>query len=133
MLRGRYLTLRFAAERSPRAEPLPYGEGTAFVSLKEDAEGFAVVDEVSSEPRSGDNVIRAENYGFFDKRVQLRFPFDRFWVNEGDATAAENAYLAHGKDDGYVTVRVGQGDAAIEELYLAGLPLRDYLRANPMR
>ena len=127
ILRGRYLTLRFTAERSPRAEPLPYGEITAFVSLKEDAEGFAVVDEVSSEPRRGDNIIRAQNYGFFDKRVQLRFPFDRFWVNEGDAIAAENAYQAH-KDDGYVTVRVGDGDAAIEELYLAGEPLREYLR-----
>ena len=96
-------------------------------------EGFAVLDEVSSEPRSGDNIIRAENSGFFDKRVQLRFPFDRVWVNEGDAAAAENAYLGHGKNDGYVTVRVGPNDAAIEELYLAGLPLRDYLRANPMR
>ncbi len=32
--------------------------------------------------------------------------------------------------DGYVTVRVARGDAAIEELYLAGQPLREYLRAN---
>ena len=128
-LRGRYLSLRFAAERSSRAEPLSFGEGLAFVSLKNDADGFAIVDEVGYEPRRGDNIIRAEYYGFYEGKVNLRFPFDRFWVSEGDAIAAENAYQAH-KDDGCVTVRVGDGDAAIEELYLAGKPLREYLRAN---
>lgn len=130
-LRGRYLSLRFAAERFSRADSLPYGSTALFVSVKEDAEGFAVVDEVSLEPRHGDNVIRAEPGGFFDERQHLRFHFDRFWVNEGDAVAAEAAYRTHGKDDGYVTVRVGRGDAAIEELYLAGQPLREYLRATP--
>lgn len=127
-LLGRYLSLRFAAERSATSAPLLSGEGLPYVSLKNDADGFAVVDEVSYEPKPGDNVIRAEYYGFYEGKVNLRFPFDRFWVNEGDATAAEGAYQAHGRDDGYVTVRVGRGDAAIEELYLAGKPLREFLR-----
>ncbi len=127
-VRGRYLSLRFTAERADAPAPLPDGEGLTYVSLANDPEGFAVVDEIGYEPKAGDNVIRAEYYGFYEGKVNLRFPFDRFWVNEGDAMAAEGAYQAHGKDDGYVTVRVGRGDAAIEELYFAGKPLREVLR-----
>lgn len=130
-MRGRYLSLRFAAERSELSAPLS-GEGLPYVSLKNDSDGFAVVGEINYERKAGDNIIRAEYLGFYDGKVILRFPFNRLWVNEGDATAAEGAYQAHGRDDGYVAVRVGRGDAAIEELYLAGQPLREYLRSHPM-
>ena len=60
-------------------------------------------------------------------------PFDRLWVTEANAPAAEQAYFAHSrreKVDAYATVRVIDGDAGIEELYIAGQPLRDYLRAQ---
>ena len=64
----------------------------------------------------------------------MRFPFDRLWVTEASAPAAEKAYAEHSrreKIDAYATVRVMAGDAGIEELYIAGQPLRDYLRAHP--
>jgi hypothetical protein len=60
-------------------------------------------------------------------------PFDKYWVNERDAPAAEAAYLAQSRRDkrnAFCTVRVFRGDAALEQLYLDGLPLGDYLRAN---
>ncbi len=34
------------------------------------------------------------------------------------------------KRNAFVTVRVFKGDAALEQLYLDGLPLGEYLRAN---
>ncbi len=128
-VRGRYLALRFSAEDFPRSEPMPTGE-TAYVLLKEDADGFAFVDQVSGDRVAGDNVVSVDRFGFYDEKAHVIFPFDTFWVSEADAGAAERAYAAHSNRqqmDAYVTVRIRDGDAGIEELYLAGQPLREYL------
>ena len=130
MFRGRYLTLRFTAEEFEAAEPLPSGD-PLYVTLKEDADGFAIVDRASSTRISGDNALPVENYGFYDKKARIGFSFDQLWVNEADAPTAERAYLAYSRGEQantYVTVRVRDGDAAIEELFIAGKPLREFLR-----
>ena len=65
------------------------------------------------------------------KTVSL--PFDKYWVTERDAPAAEAAYRAQSRRDkrnAFCTVRVFRGDAALEQLYLDGVPLGEYLRAN---
>lgn len=132
VLRGRYLTLRFMAEEFSSAEPLPGGD-YVYVTLKQDADGYAVVDRVSDLPAAGNNVVRVENYGQYDGKGRIGFPFDEFWVTEANAPAAERAYLAHSarnQADAYVTVRVRSGDAAIEELYIADQPLREFLRRS---
>ena len=140
VMRGRYLVLRFEAESFVSAirpeshrNSFPYG-GTVYVKLKEDAEGFAVVDQADEIPMEGDDVVKAEGLSYYDKMAHVRFPFDRLWVNEASAPAAEKAYAEHSrreKVDAYATVRVHNGDAGIEELYIAGQPLREYLRAHP--
>ena len=133
VMRGRYLVLRYEAENFVSTKSLPYG-GTVYVKLKEDAEGFAVVDQADVTPTDGDDVIKAESLSYYDRMARVRFPFDRLWVNEASAPAAEKAYAEHSrreKVDAYATVRVHNGDAGIEELYIAGLPLREYLRAHP--
>lgn len=131
-LRGRYLSLRFLAEEFPRTESMPATE-TVYVTLKEDAEGFATVDQISGEPISGDNVVQVDRFGIYDQKGHVFFPFDRFWLSEADAGATERAYAAHSnrkQNDAYVTVRIHHGDAGIEELYLDGKPLRQYLHGQ---
>jgi uncharacterized membrane-anchored protein len=131
-MRGRYLVLRFEAESFTTAKALPY-RGAVYVKLKEDADGFAVVDQADETPIEGDNVIKAEILSYYDRMAHVRFPFDRLWVTEASAPAAEKAYAEHSrreKVDAYTTVRVTAGDAGIEELYIAGQPLREYLHAH---
>jgi hypothetical protein len=50
-------------------------------------------------------------------------------VTERDAPAADAAYRAQSRRDN-CTVHVFRGDAALEQLYLDGQPLGEYLRAN---
>ncbi|HEV3409605.1 MAG TPA: GDYXXLXY domain-containing protein [Chthoniobacterales bacterium] len=129
-MRGRYLILSFTAERFRWDAPLTWEDKLFYVTLKEE-DGFAVVESVSYEPRSGDNVVRAENYGYYEGHLRIGFPFDRFWLSEGDAQAAEAAYMAHSRPESanaYALVRVTNGDAAIEDIYIADQPLREYLR-----
>jgi uncharacterized membrane-anchored protein len=127
--RGRYVALEFEAEGQEISPPpnLAY-PATVFVTLRQSSEGFAEIDQVNSSRPAGDDFIEAQLRG---KTVSL--PFDKYWVTERDAPAAEAAYRAQSRRDkqnAFVTVRVFRGDAALEQLYLDGLPLGEYLRAN---
>ena len=124
--RGRYIALEFEAEGQEITPPanLEFGE-TIFVTLRADEEGFAQIDQVSSTRPSDDGFIEADLAG---KTVSL--PFDKYWVTERDAPAAEAAYRAQSrreKHNAFATVRVFRGDAALEQLYLDGQPLGEYL------
>jgi hypothetical protein len=69
-----------------------------------------------------------------DSLVYLEIPFNRYYMDEKLAPAAEAAYREHSTrevQDVYVTVRVKDGNAALEELYIEGIPIREFLRANP--
>jgi uncharacterized membrane-anchored protein len=129
--RGRYIALRFEAEQFTQEKDFSYG--TVYVTLKENSEGFAEVDHVTDKPESGDNVVSAHaGYAAGPKR-RIYFPFDHYWVAEKDAAAADAAYAKNttrDKHNAYVTVRVRSGDAAIEELYIEGQPLKEYLRVH---
>jgi hypothetical protein len=54
-------------------------------------------------------------------------------VTEKNAPAAEQAYRENsrrGQQNAFVTVRIRNGDAALEQLYIDDKPLPDYLRAQ---
>ena len=129
VFRGRYVALHFEVE-TQEISPPPNSNYSdkVFVTLKANAEGFAEINQVFATKPAGDDFIEAQLSG---KMVSL--PFDKYWVTERDAPAAETAYQnlsRRGNQNAYVSVRVFRGDAAIEQLYLDNQPLGDYLRAN---
>jgi uncharacterized membrane-anchored protein len=136
-IRGRYVSLRFAAEEIPSNDEAfrkLESRTTLYFVLKEDTDGFATVERISEKALSGDNVITGQSGYWSEQTLHVHFPFDRFWVTEKSAPAAEKAYLENsrrGKQNAHVTVRVRDGDATIEQLFIDGQPLADYLRANP--
>ncbi|HEV2806452.1 MAG TPA: GDYXXLXY domain-containing protein [Chthoniobacterales bacterium] len=127
VFRGRYVALRFDVETQEISPPPNASDSDkVFVTLKANAEGFAEIDQVFATKPAGDNFIEADLSG---KTIVL--PFDKYWVTERDAPAAETAYQnlsRRGNQNAFVTVRVFRGDAAIDQLYLDNLPLREYLR-----
>ena len=129
VFRGRYVALQFEVETQQISPPEKAGySDTVFVTLKQNADGFAEIDQVSATKPAGDDFLTAELSG---KTISL--PFDKYWVTERDAPAAETAYRnlsRRDKQNAFATVRVFRGDAALEQLYLDNQPLGDYLRAN---
>jgi uncharacterized membrane-anchored protein len=127
--RGRYVALEFEAEGQAISPPPNFGYNqTVFVTLRTNSEGFAEIDQVLPSRPASDDFIEAQLRG---NTVSL--PFDKYWVTERDAPAAEAAYRAQSRRDkqtAFCTVRVFRGDAALEQLYLDNLPLGEYLRAN---
>jgi uncharacterized membrane-anchored protein len=131
-VRGRYIALGFDIEQYPRVERLEWNT-PVYVVLKADGDGFAAIDQISETPLSGDNVFRAEAGGWWDGKQHLTFPFRQYWVTEKIAPQAEQAYRDNSRREklnAYVTVRVRNGDAALEQLYIDNQPLTDYLRAQ---
>ncbi len=134
-VRGRYIWLRFAAAEFTQSEQLKT-DSSVYAVLRESADGFAEIDHLSTEPISGDNVVKVEPGGWFDGKQHILFSFNKLWVEEKIAPAAEKAYVENSRRDkqnAYVTVRVRDGDAALEQLYIDNQPLRDYLRAHSTR
>jgi uncharacterized membrane-anchored protein len=129
VFRGRYVALRFDVETQEISPPPNSGySDKVFVTLKTNAEGFAEVDQVFAARPAGDDFMEAQLSG---KTVTM--PFDKYWVTERDAPAAETAYRnlsRRGNQNAYCSVRVFRGDAAIEQLYLDNQPLGDYLRQS---
>ncbi|WP_051362081.1 GDYXXLXY domain-containing protein [Solimonas soli] len=134
--RGRYVTLSFDARAPVRAaDAWQYGE-RVYVPIRTGADRYASFGAPSrTAPAEGD-YLEARVGGFpADGVISLRLPFDRYYLDEHAAPAAERAYReANGRDakvEAYVSIRVRGGHAALEELFIDNRPLRQYLREAP--
>jgi uncharacterized membrane-anchored protein len=131
--RGRYVALSFQANTAPAPANEAFAAGTQlWAVLIEDENGFAKIERVSRARVDGDNVIPVTvGWSSGDGLVHVEFPFDRYYMEESTAPRAESAYRENSRrtnQNGYVTVRVYRGSAAIEELYVGGKAIRDFLR-----
>ena len=130
-VRGRYVMLRFDAEDKYRQPEQLKSADSIYAILKEGADGFAEIDHLSGSPTPPDSAMKVEPGGFWDNQQRVVFPFRYFWVTEKNAPAAEQAYRENsrrGEQNAFVTVRIRNGDAALDQLYIDDKPLADYLR-----
>ena len=143
--RGRYVAIRPAI---PLSSPLASDieqlgsvgafRGKAYVVLTTGTDGFARASAIVSEaPASGDylefvqtdmRLVRAAEDGRpaeFERMIVL--PFDRYYMNETAAPAAEQQYReASRRNDetrAWITVRVRNGRGVVEGLYIDGVPI----------
>lgn len=129
-IRGRYVTLSFAAEQVPRSEPILL-ETPTYAYLKTDSRGFAEVDQLSTTAALSDNVIKVTPGGWWNNVQRVKFPFERLWLDENVAPAADRIYARTSRQQSqnfYVTVRVYNGDAAVEQLFVDDQPLAEFLK-----
>lgn len=132
--RGRYVALQF----EPNTAPVPADEKLAMnqkvhAQLAEDEHGFVQIAGVTATRPSGEAYVQCRVNSVADSLVYLQFPFDRYYMDERAAPAAEAAYREHSTRevrDVYVTVRVKDGNAVLEELYIEGIPIREFLRKS---
>ena len=130
-MRGRYVRLSYDVDRFTGNEKFQSGD-SVYAVLKENADGFAEVERITNKNIGGDNSVKVQAWWSND-RENIAFPFNQYWVTERDAPAAEKAYAENsrrGQQNAFVTVRVRNGDAALEQLYINNQPLSDYLRAE---
>lgn len=129
---GRYVALSLQANTAPTLPGITLTLGQrVYAILTEDAAGFATIASLSLAPPGGDTYFQTSVNYVNDDRVQIALPFDRYYTDEHLAPAAERAYWQHSRPqarEAYITVRVRKGLAVLEELYIAGKPLREFLQ-----
>jgi uncharacterized membrane-anchored protein len=134
--RGRYITLSFTEEQNVSTQLCSdsvYGGDNVYVSVTKDPGGFAVISYISKTEVAGD-CFEAKVLYVYDNTMTLHFPFDRYFMNEELAPLAEEAVRNNlvGRDsEVFVDVRIGDGKAVIEQIYIDGMTLKDYLEARP--
>ena len=129
--RGRYVAL--AVE--PNEAPLPQGAALrrnqkVYAILERDEEGFAKVTELRLTRPEADNYIRVKVSYVSNNSATLRWPFDRYYMDEDLAPEAEEAYRYNSRRENrkaHLLVRVRDGAAVLEELYIEGKPIGEYL------
>lgn len=140
--RGRYVWLNFEqnhARWTGEMEPIPRKQ--AFATVEEGPDGFAVIRRVSSQPpKSGDYVTAIQTYGGWgtnSTEVYFQLPFDRYYMEETKAPAAEQTYGAHLNRRGqtnhntYAVVRIKDGDAVMENVFVDGQPIAGFIHQGP--
>lgn len=135
-IRGRYIALRFAAEEFDAPAKFESGNKSVYAVLKQNTDGFAEVDHLTTEAIETDDVVPAKSAWWYGGKQHVSFPFDKFWVAEANAPAAERVYIENNRRDkqnAYVTVRVRHGEAALDQLFIDNKPLSEYLRLHSPR
>jgi len=134
--RGRYVALRFAVDRAPVAEGAPtLHQQKICVPLVVDAEGFVAFGPANLEPPAVGAYLRLRS-GFDhlgesgDRVVSLALPFQRYYMTEELAKEVDRSMWRRGQRPAWVTVRVRNGTGVIEDLWVDGVPVREWLAAG---
>ena len=131
LFRGRYVALGFAVEQVPRdraPETVEY-DGTFYLELREGPDGLAEAVALTKEKPAGELVLPVTVNFVSPEMVGVELPFNRYYMDENAAPAAEREYRNRAADmESWVTVRILNGRAVIEELYIGGKPVREFLR-----
>lgn len=132
VLRGRYVALNFDQNQIQQPGHGLKRKQRAYAQYKLDEAGFATVTNVLAKAPKGPSLpvrVGRGNGG----EVNYQFTFSRYFLNEEIAPEAEAAYsrmTRGGQTNAWVSVRVREGHAVLEELYLGGKPVMDYLEAE---
>lgn len=131
--RGRYVSLRFAVDRAPVAEGQSFMHGRrVFVRLGTDDEGFAVLGEASASAPEGGSYLRLRTGVEFEdeegrRMVSISLPFRRYYMTEALAREVDRSLWRRGQRPAWVTVRVRNGTGVIEDLFVDGRPVREWI------
>jgi len=136
--RGKYITLAFAMEYLTTKDTTWQAGETAYITLAKDNQGFAKAANLSREKPEGDYITIEITYKIAATQLHLKLPFDRYYMEESKAAAAENAYAEYANLTNYkpvyAIVAVKEGNAVLRDVVIDGMPIKEYVekkRKNP--
>lgn len=134
--RGKYITLSFneTGVKVENAEDWNYAD-EVFVFLTTDSSGYAMIQSITKEmPKDRNDYIKANiDYILTDSlsTVFVRYPFDRFYMEESKAPVAETIYNEAAIDSNqvaYALVMVRNGDAVVRDVVIDGVSIVELTR-----
>jgi len=123
--RGKYIVLSFDENSFVTKDSSQWERGVeVFVQLATDTGGFAKIKSLHKKaPAMQDYIKTTVDYVGYDslKEVFIQWPFDRFYMEESKALAAEQVYIKSSRDSNQVTyalVKVKNGEAVLENVFI---------------
>lgn len=130
--RGRYVALRLEEDNVPDLKGVKLNPGqNVYAIIVIGEQGFAKLTTVATGRPQGISYIQAKVRYVSNDKVQLELPIDRYYMEEKAAPTAERVYREYSrrdKQDAYVLVRIKDGFAVIESLYIGGKRIEDVVR-----
>lgn len=135
--RGRYVALQIENNYVPAIKETKLSGGqTVYALIDIDSQGFAKFTTVTTVRPQGKLYIQTKVQYVSGDKMYLDLPFDRYYMEEKAAPMAERIYQEHaqrGRQDAYVMVRIKDGFAVIESLYVGGQRIEDALKQERKR
>lgn len=135
--RGRYVALRIEADSVPKPKNTEIKSGRkVYAHIREDEQGFATFSKATTKRPQGVDYLTTTVRWISGKKVFLDMPFDRYYMEEEAAPAAERAYRKHSRQkskDAYITVRIKSGFAVLEELYVNDKPILEFIQQDQQK
>ena len=134
---GRYVRLNLSGEvAAPKSRPgRAGGMQDAWVTYSLDKEGFVEPAALYWVRPKDTPSLKVRTWGRVDgRKTTFTYPFDRYYLNEDKAPEVERVIIGRDRNmrpkDAHVTVLVLGETAVLEELYLDGKPVLEYLREH---
>ncbi len=121
--KGKYLRLNFK-ENNFKVEDEWLRNEKVYVNYHLNAEGFLKVDSLTKENIRGVNALKAkvEYYNAFSHRVVVKYPFDKYFLEESKALPTEQKIrsymLSHKDSDAYAEISILGESATIRDIKL---------------
>jgi len=131
MFRGRYVRLNLDSARI-KQDGRGYQRGeTVYALLATAPDGFTrIVGASRTRPHDGEYFAARVRYGW-QQELTLELPFDRYYLKENHAPEAEKLYrMSTQRKSAWITVRIKDGEAALDELYIDGKPVGQQLNGS---
>jgi uncharacterized membrane-anchored protein len=138
--RGKFINLHFEETEIDieNESDWVYNE-TIYVIIEADDEGFARIQSVSKEEPFGNKDYVKVKAGYVsgngEKKLSIDYPFNRFYMEESKAGAAEVSYRKSQVDTNQVTwalVSVKEGEAVLKDVLIDGVSIVEIARNEDM-
>ncbi len=136
--RGRFVSVRLEGLREVEAKDTAFEPGEkACAYIGVDEAGFGYITHATKRPEEPGDYLYVEIIHTYEGKLVFKDVIDRYYMPEDLAPEAERAYREHSRNgdverrDAFVTVRVRSGKAVLEDLYVAGKPIREFLNTHP--
>jgi len=131
--RGKYITLRYRENSVNVKDETDWTNGESiYVILSKDKDGFARIKSISKEaPQYKADYFKAKISSVSSggsNNVRIAYPFNRYYMEESKAEAAEKAYRKSQADTNkpaYALVSIKNGEVVLQDVLIDGVSIKD--------